>query len=140
MLKTNAKNVKSVIFSKICIFQFTHNSFSLINFAPSFQTSIQNCHLPECDRAILFFCSSQIYVLTFCTPNFVTLDEKLVPQQSCKVYFFSLKKLFFGTQLLSVAEAIIFHLGFCVHNLNTYTYPQKFFFCYSTPREVAISI
>ena len=54
----------------------------------------------------------------------MTLDEKLWPRKSCKVYFFSLKKLFFGTRLTSVATTSRI-TKFHVHNLNTYTFSQQ---------------
>ena len=137
------KMLNLCFFLIIFIFRFTHNSFFSSFWHPyfRFQTGIATS-LSVIEQN--FFCSSQIYVLALCTQNFVILDEKLWPRQSCKVYFFSLKKLFFGTQLLSAAETIIFHLGsqkkFGVHNLNTYTYPKKKILYSSTLREVAISI
>ena len=122
-LKTNAKNVKYMY----SIFRFTHNSFfsSIWHLHFRLQTGIATS-LSVIEQ--YFFCSSQINVLALCTQNFVTLDEKLWPRQSCKVYLFFAEKAIFHYAAFKCCRDhnnSSWITKFCVYNSNTYTYSQK---------------
>ena len=108
------------------IFRFTHNSFFW---------SIWHLHFIIQTGIATSLSVIEQYFLALCTQNFVTLDDKLWPRQSCKVNFF-------GTHLLSDAETIMLHLGsrnfVCTISIHITTHRKKY--CSSTLREVAISI
>ena len=108
-----------------------------------FDPSSMNCHLPECNRAILFLqwldiCFGIVHT-KFHDPRW-----KIMAPKNLQSFLFLLKKTFFGTQLSSVAEATIFHLGsqnfVCTISILYIYLPTAKIFCSSTVREVAISI
>ena len=75
-------------------------------------------------------CVIEKYFLALCTQNLVTLDE-LMASKKLQSLLFSLKKLFFGTRLSSVAETTIFHLGsqnlVCTISIHIPTHSKKSF-------------
>ena len=90
-----------------------------------------NCHLPECNRAILFLqwldiCFGIVHT-KFHDPRW-----KIMAPKNLQSFLFLLKKTIYGTQLSSVAEATIFHLGsqnfMCtISKLYIYLPTAKFF-------------
>ena len=128
-LKTNAKNVKSVCFFLKYMYFSVYTQFFFLSSISHLHFRLQTgiaTSLSVIEQ--YFFCSSQINVLALCTQNFVTLDEKLWPRQSCKVYLFFAEKAIFHYAAFKCCRDhnnSSWITKFCVYNSNTYTYSQK---------------